>query len=170
MALREVRIVPDEVLRKKAKPVPEVTNRIRTLIKDMFQTMDHEDGIGLAAVQVGILKRIFVVSVGDVRRAFINPEILEEKGAHRDYEGCLSMPGESGVVERPVEVKVKAMDEDGRPFVMHARNLLARAILHETDHLNGVLFTDREVEVDEDFEPEVLEGEGLITLAHMEDS
>lgn len=168
MALREVRHVPDSVLRKMAKPVTEVTPRIRTLIKDMFNTMDYEDGIGLAAPQVGILKRIFTVGIGDIRMAFINPEVLSTEGEYLDVEGCLSIPGENGVVKRPTYVKVKAMNEEGKTFIIEAKYLLARCILHELDHLNGVLFTDKLEDVEEDFETEEQEEDLLISLNYVE--
>ncbi|NCC80045.1 MAG: peptide deformylase [Clostridia bacterium] len=168
MALREVRLVPDSVLRKTAKPVKEMTPRLQTLVKDMFNTMDSEDGIGLAGPQVGILKRIFTVGIGDIRLCFVNPEVLETKGEYLDVEGCLSIPGETGVVKRPEYVKVKAMNEKNEEFVIEAKNLLARCILHELDHLNGVLFTDKLVEVDEDFEPEEQKEELLVSLTYTE--
>lgn len=168
MALREVRLVPDSVLRKTAKPVKEMTPRLQTLVKDMFNTMDSEDGIGLAGPQVGILKRIFTVGIGDIRLCFVNPEVLETRGEYLDVEGCLSIPGETGVVKRPEYVKVKAMNEKNEPFVIEAKNLLARCILHELDHLNGVLFTDKLVEVDEDFEPEEQSEELLVSLTYTE--
>ena len=166
MALREVRHVPDSVLRKVAKPVTEVTPRMKTLIKDMYNTMDYEDGIGLAAPQVGILKRIFTVGIGDIRLAFVNPEVLESEGEYLDVEGCLSIPGENGVVKRPTYVKVKAMNEEGKHFIIEAKYLLARCILHELDHLNGVLFTDKLEEVEEDFEPEEQVEDLLISLTY----
>ena len=166
MALREVRHVPDSVLRKVAKPVTEMTPRLKTLIKDMYNTMDYEDGIGLAAPQVGILKRIFTVGIGDIRLAFVNPEVLESEGEDLDVEGCLSIPGENGVVKRPTYVKVKAMNEEGKNFIIEAKYLLARCILHELDHLNGVLFTDKLEEVEEDFEPEEQVEDLLISLTY----
>ncbi len=163
MGLRDLRIVPDSILRKTAKPVKEITPRIKLLVKDMFHTMDHEDGVGLAAPQVGILKRIFTVGVGEVRLCFINPEILETKGEYLDIEGCLSIPGETGVVKRAQYVKAKAMNEDGEEFIIEAKNLLARCILHEYDHLEGILFTDQLVDMPEDFEPEDLGDEVLVS-------
>ena len=166
MALREVRHVPDSVLRKVARPVTEMTPRLKTLIKDMYNTMDYEDGIGLAAPQVGILKRIFTVGIGDIRLAFVNPEVLESEGEYLDVEGCLSIPGENGVVKRPTYVKVKAMNEEGKHFIIEAKYLLARCILHELDHLNGVLFTDKLEEVEEDFEPEEQVEDLLISLTY----
>lgn len=163
MGLRDLRIVPDSILRKTAKPVKEITPRIKLLVNDMFHTMDHEDGVGLAAPQVGILKRIFTVGVGEVRLCFINPEILETKGEYLDIEGCLSIPGETGVVKRAQYVKAKAMNEDGEEFIIEAKNLLARCILHEYDHLEGILFTDQLVDMPEDFEPEDLGDEVLVS-------
>ena len=130
--------------------------------------MDSEDGIGLAGPQVGILKRIFTVGIGDIRLCFVNPEVLETRGEYLDVEGCLSIPGETGVVQRPEYVKVKAMNEKNEPFVIEAKNLLARCILHELDHLDGVLFTDKLVEVDEDFEPEEQSEELLVSLTYTE--
>ncbi len=163
MGLRDLRIVPDSILRKTAKPVKEITPRIKLLVKDMFHTMDHEDGVGLAAPQVGILKRIFTVGVGEVRLCFINPEILETKGEYLEIEGCLSITGETGVVKRAQYVKAKAMNEDGEEFIIEAKNLLARCILHEYDHLEGILFTDQLVDMPEDFEPEDLGDEVLVS-------
>ena len=144
MAIREIRKVGDDVLRKKCREVSEITNRELTLIKDMADTMYDADGVGLAAPQVGILKRIFVIDLRDEEglMVFINPEILETSGTQLDDEGCLSIPGESCEIERPNYVKVKAFDEKGQEFILEAEELLARAILHENDHLNGVLYTD----------------------------
>lgn len=144
MALRNIRKIGDEILRKKSREVDTINDRIKTLVKDMIDTMYDEDGVGLAAPQVGILKRIFVIDVYDDNgaRVFINPEILETEGAETDMEGCLSIPGEQSEVERPTKVKVKALDLNGQEFVLEAEGLLARAICHENDHLNGVLFVD----------------------------
>lgn len=166
MGLRELRIVPDSVLRKTAKPVKEMTPRLKTLVRDMFNTMDHEDGVGLAAPQVGILKRIFTVGVGEVRLCFVNPEIIETSGEYLDIEGCLSIPGETGVVKRAQYVKVKAQNEEGDEFIIEAKNLLARCILHEYDHLDGILFTDQLIDMPEDFEPED-QGEELLVSYHL---
>lgn len=164
MALRELRIVPDSILRKTAKPIKEMTPRLQTLAKDMFNTMTHEDGVGLAGPQVGVLKRIFVVGIGDIRLCFVNPEILETSGEYLDIEGCLSIPGETGVVSRATYVKVKAMNEKGEEFVIEAKYLLARAILHEYDHLEGILFTDKLVDVPDDFESEDQGDEVLVSF------
>ncbi|MGG7143752.1 peptide deformylase [Clostridium nigeriense] len=144
MAIRNIRINGDEVLRKKCKDVTEITPRTIKLIKDMADTMYEADGVGLAAPQVGILQRIFVIDVFDDYglRVFINPEILEVSGSQIGEEGCLSVPGEAADIERPNYVKVKALNEKGEEFILEATELLARAILHENDHLNGKLFID----------------------------
>lgn len=144
MAIRNIRQNGDEALRKKCKIVTEITPRTLKLIEDMADTMYEADGVGLAAPQVGILQRIFVIDVYDDYglRVFINPEILEVSGSQLGEEGCLSVPGEVADVERPNYVKVKALNEKGEEFVLEATELLARAILHENDHLNGTLFID----------------------------
>lgn len=144
MAIRNIRVNGDEVLRKKCKKVDKINDRITTLIEDMIDTMYEADGVGLAAPQVGILKRIFVIDVYDDEgaRVFINPEILETSGSQIGEEGCLSIPGESEEVERPNYVKVKALNEKGEEFVLEAEELLARAICHENDHLDGILYID----------------------------
>ena len=144
MAIRKIRTVGDDVLRKKCKEIEEITNRDLILINDMIDTMYEANGVGLAAPQVGILKRVFVIDIGDEAgvRVFINPVILETSGSQTDDEGCLSIPGESKEVERPNYVKVKALNEKGEEFILEGEELLARAILHENDHLNGVLYID----------------------------
>lgn len=143
MALRKVRVMGDEVLRKKCKEVKEVNDRIRVLIDDMFDTMYEENGVGLAAPQVGVLKRIVVIDVGDEPLVFINPIILETSGEQTGDEGCLSLPGKSGVVTRPNYVKVRAFDEEMNEFELEGTELLARAICHECDHLDGILYVDK---------------------------
>ena len=144
MAIRKIRLNGDEVLRKKCKPIKEITNRTLKLIKDMGETMYEADGVGLAAPQVGILQRIFVIDVYDDNglRVFINPEILEVSGSQKGPEGCLSVPNEEAEIERPNYVKVKALNEKGEEFILEATELLARAILHENDHLDGKLYID----------------------------
>lgn len=144
MAIRTIRVKGDEVLRKKCKVVEKITDRELTLIKDMADTMYEADGVGIAAPQVGVLKRIFLVDVRDENGllVFINPEILETAGSQIDEEGCLSIPGEAHEVERPDYVKVKALNEKGEEFILEGEELLARAILHENDHLNGILYVD----------------------------
>ena len=143
MALRNIRKYGDDVLRKQCRDVEQIDKRTLTLIKDMFETMYEADGVGLAAPQVGILKRLFVIDIGDGPLVFINPEILETSGKQIDEEGCLSLPGKIEEVVRPNYVKARAINEKGEEFEIEAEELLARAILHEYDHLNGTLFIDR---------------------------
>lgn len=143
MAIRKIREDGDEVLRKKSKTVDEITPKVKELIEDMIDTMYEADGVGLAAPQVGILKRIFVVDIGEGPMVFINPEILETSGSQTDDEGCLSIPGYYAPVCRPDYVKVKFLDENMKENILEAEEFFARAILHENDHLNGVLFKDR---------------------------
>ncbi|NRT70332.1 peptide deformylase [Clostridium beijerinckii] len=143
MALRNIRKYGDDVLRKKCREVDKIDARLLTLIEDMKETMYDADGVGLAAPQVGILKRLFVVDIGDGPLVFINPEIIETSGSQIDEEGCLSLPGETEEVMRPNYVRAKALNEKGEEFEIEAEKLLARAILHEYDHLNGTLFIDR---------------------------
>lgn len=144
MALREIRKQGDPILNKDCKPVKEMTPRIRELIEDMFETMYEGNGCGLAAPQVGILKQITVIDVEDGNQyVLINPEILEESGSQTGEEGCLSVPGYSGVVTRAQHVKVRALDENMEPFELEGEDLLARCILHECDHLHGHLFTEK---------------------------
>lgn len=144
MAIRNVRIQGDKVLEKKCKEVKEVTPRIRTLIDDMFDTMYEESGVGLAAPQVGILKRIVVIdTTGEEPHVLINPVIEETSGEQRGYEGCLSLPGKSGIVTRPNYVRVRAFDENMQEYVLEGTELLARAICHECDHLEGIMYTSK---------------------------
>lgn len=144
MAIRKIRTIGDEILRKKCKPVKEITPRITDLIKDMFETMYEANGVGLAAPQVGILKQIVVIDVDDGNQyVLINPEIIETDGEQTGAEGCLSVPGKSGTVTRPNHVKVRAFDPDMQPFELEGEELLARAICHECDHLSGELFVDK---------------------------
>lgn len=146
MALRNLVIEGDPLLRKTSRPVDEISPRIIKLLDDMADTMYFEGrGIGIAAPQVGVLRRVFIVDVGDDNGLieFINPEILETSGSQTDNEGCLSVPGKTCPVERPEHVKVKATDRDGNEFEIEADGLLARCILHENDHLDGILFIDK---------------------------
>ena len=142
MALRKIRVQGDPILNKKCRPVEEMTPKIQELIDDMFDTMDEEMGVGLAAPQVGVLKRIVVIDTDGSPRAYINPEILETSGEQTGDEGCLSVPGMAGQVTRPDWVKVKALDENMEEFILEGTDLLARAICHELDHLDGKLYTD----------------------------
>lgn len=142
MAIRKIRELGDTVLYKTCKEVKEITPRTRVLIEDMFETMYNEMGVGLAAPQVGILKRIVVIDVGEGPIVLINPEIIETSGEQTGSEGCLSVPGKNGVVTRPSYVKVKALDEDMNPVILEGEELLARAFCHEIDHLEGKLYVD----------------------------
>ena len=143
MAIRKVRVMGDEILTKACKPVKEMTPRIKELIDDMFETMYEEDGVGLAASQVGVLRQIVTIDVDDGNQyVLINPEILETSGEQTGYEGCLSVPGKRGIVTRPDHVKVRALNEDMEPYELEGDGLLARAICHECDHLKGRLYVD----------------------------
>ncbi|WP_244833222.1 peptide deformylase [Clostridium sp. BJN0001] len=143
MALRQIRTYGDNILRKKCREVDKIDDRIKTLVKDMRETMYDADGVGLAGPQVGILKRLFVIDIGQGPLTFINPVIVETSGSQVDEEGCLSLPGRSAKVMRPNYVRARALNENGEEFEIEAEELLARAILHEYDHLNGTLFIDR---------------------------
>ena len=142
MALRTIRTEGDPVLSKISRPVAEMTPKIRTLVEDMLDTMYEAMGVGLAAPQVGVLKRIVTIDVGDGPIVLINPEILETSGEQTGEEGCLSVPGMSGRVTRPNYVKVKAMDEDMNEVIYEGTELLARAFCHEIDHLDGKMYTE----------------------------
>lgn len=142
MALRNIRYEEDEILRKHSREVTELTPRIKELIGDMLDTMYENEGVGLAAPQVGVLKRIFVVDVGEGPFVFINPVILETDGSQTGTEGCLSLPGKAAMVTRPDYVKIKALNEKMEEFVVEGTELFARAMLHENDHLDGVLYID----------------------------
>ena len=163
MALRNIRVEGDPVLRKVCKPVTEVNDRTRELIEDMLDTMYDACGVGLAAPQVGILKRICVIDIsedGDNPVIMINPEIIESSGSQTGPEGCLSVPGKQGTVTRPNYVKAKAYDMDMNEFIVEGEELMARAICHELAHLDGDLYIDHveddlsDVEDLEDFEDE----------------
>ena len=144
MAIRNIREIGDPVLNKTCKPVTEVTERIAELIEDMFETMYDADGVGLAAPQVGILKRIVVIDVtGEDPILLINPVIIETSGEQTGNEGCLSVPGKTGVVTRPNYVKVRAYDEEMKPFENEGTELLARAFCHEIEHLDGHLYVEK---------------------------
>ena len=144
MAIRTIRKIGDPVLNKVSKEVTEITPRIRDLIDDMFETMYEADGIGLAAPQVGILKRIVVVDVtGENPILLINPHIIEVSGEQTGYEGCLSVPGKAGTVTRPNYVKVVAQNENMEIFEFEGTELLARAFCHEIEHLDGHLYVEK---------------------------
>ncbi len=145
MALREIRIKEEQeaFLRKKSRPVTEITERIKILLDDMAETMKAANGVGLAAPQVGVLKRVIVVDIGEGLISLINPEIIEAEGEETDQEGCLSVPGLRGLVSRPKKVKVKGLNPYGEEVIIDCEGLLARAMCHEIDHLDGVLFVDK---------------------------
>ena len=148
MAIRQVHEDGDEILRKKSKPVEEVNDKIREILNDMVETMHKFDGVGLAAPQIGILKRIIVIDLYDDKGPIklVNPEIIKEKGEQEVEEGCLSFPNLYGRVVRPAKIVVKAQDETGKEVVILAKGLLAQALSHEIDHLEGVLFVDKVLE------------------------
>lgn len=146
--LRQILTYPDPFLLRKAAPVIRVDDRIRELVRDMFETMYAASGVGLAAPQVGVGKRVIIVDVSPVDKeippvALVNPEIVERQGLVEGTEGCLSVPGVEGVVPRAESVLVRALDTQGQPVKIRAEGLLARALQHEIDHLDGVLFIDR---------------------------
>ncbi len=147
MALRQIREIGEACLTKVCKPVKEVNKRTRELIEDMLDTMYDAEGVGLAAPQVGVLKRIAVIDAGeeyqDSPLILINPEVLETSGEQTDYEGCLSVPGKVGRVTRPAYAKVKAYDIDMNEYIVEGEDLLARALLHEIEHLDGHMYVER---------------------------
>ena len=145
MSLRTIRELGDPVLNKRAKEVKEITPKIRQLIEDMKETMYSADGVGLAAPQVGMLKRIVVIDVSEEQNdpiVLINPQIVEMDGEQTGWEGCLSVPGKSGQVTRPRHVVAKALNEDMEEFTIEGEDLLARAICHELDHLEGHMYVE----------------------------
>jgi peptide deformylase len=143
MAIRNIRKYGDEILRKKARDVTVFDDNLKTLLEDMAETMKDANGVGLAAPQVGILKKVVVIDVGNGLIELINPEIVFEEGEVVEVEGCLSIPGVNGEVVRPQKVKVKALDRNGKKIEIEGEDLLARALCHEIDHLNGILFVDK---------------------------
>lgn len=146
MGLRKIRTLGDPVLKKISKPVTEVNDKVKELILDMLETMYVSNGVGLAAPQVGVLKRIIVIDVspeGDEPMVFINPEIVSASGSQTGDEGCLSVPGKAGLVTRPNEVTIRAVDLDMEEFEMTGTDLLARAFCHEIDHLDGIVYVEK---------------------------
>ena len=142
MATRNIVIEGDPILRKKSRKIEKFNERLFELIDDMKETMQQQDGVGLAAVQVGVLKQVVVVDNGDEILELINPEIIETCGVQEDVEGCLSCPREYGITSRPLKVKVRALDRFGKEHIYEAEGLIARAFCHEIDHLSGILFKD----------------------------
>lgn len=144
MALRKVVVRGDEILSKRCREVSEITDRIRETLDDMVDTMREELGVGLAAPQVGVMRRMFVAEPEPGRVYYmINPEIYFEEGSEEKYEGCLSVPGLIGIVERPQKIKIRALDRDGVEQDYEFEGFDARVMCHENDHLNGVLYTDK---------------------------
>ena len=145
MAIRNIRLEKDEILKKKSREIEVIDEKIQTLIDDMIETMYKYNGVGLAAVQVGILKKVVVIDVedGEGVRVLINPKITKTKGEQEVDEGCLSFPNQYAKVIRPKEVTVEALDRSGKKIVIKAKDLLAQAICHELDHLEGITFVDQ---------------------------
>lgn len=143
MALRELRLEGDPILRKKSRKIENIDDRMRELARDMIETMEHEEGAGLAAVQVGVLRRMITVLIDERPVIMINPEIISEEGEIKDFEGCLSVPGVSGKVIRPEKVRVRFTNLEGKEEEVETSQITARAISHEIDHLNGVLYVDK---------------------------
>ena len=144
MAIRKIRQLGDGILRKKCREVPEMTPKLKELVEDMYETMYEAEGVGLAAPQVGILKRIVVIDVDGTPYTMVNPKILEvSKDTQDGSEGCLSVPGKAGVVIRTAFVKAEAWDENMEHYVVEADGYLARAICHEVDHLEGIVYVDK---------------------------
>ncbi len=144
MAIRNIRLDGDDVLRKECKPIEKMTGRLQMLIDDMYETMYEANGVGLAAPQVGILKRLVVIDIGEGNPlTLINPVIVQADGEQEGEEGCLSLPGLQGTVVRPNHVICKALDENMEEITVEGEGLLARAICHELDHLDGILYKDK---------------------------
>ena len=154
MAIRSIRQDGDEVLKKKSREVDRINDKIITLLQDMAETMYQANGLGLAAPQVGILKRVVVIDVGEGLLELINPEVISESGEQTEVEGCLSFPTVFGEVVRPEVVKVEANNPKGERIVVEGKGLLARALCHEIDHLDGILFKDKVIRF---VDPEELE-------------
>lgn len=149
MATRNIVKIGDDILRKKSRPVEKFDDRLHTLLDDMRETMYKANGVGLAAVQVGVLKRVVVLDCTEDHTGYlelINPEIIEREGEQFEAEGCLSLPGEQGVTVRPMTVKVKAQDRNGQWCIYKGTELKARCFCHEIDHLDGVLFIDKVID------------------------
>jgi peptide deformylase len=149
MALREIRKSGDEILRKKSREIQEVTDRVRTILDDMAETMYHAEGGGLAACQVGILKRLVVIDIGEGLLKLVNPEFVLQEGEQIVEEGCLSFPDVWGRLKRPERVVVRALDENGKEITVEGTGLLAKCLCHELDHLDGIVFKDKIIEFTE---------------------
>jgi len=145
MAYRNIVKIGDPILYKSSKKVERFDERLFVLLDDMAETMYKESGAGLAAVQVGVLRRVFVADVGDGLLELINPEIIDSEGVQEEKEGCLSVPGECGITQRPAIVKVKAQNRHGKWYIYKGESLKARCFCHEIDHLDGILFTQKAI-------------------------
>ena len=145
MAIRNIRLEKDEILKKKSREVEVIDEKIQTLIDDMIETMYKYNGVGLSAVQVGVLKRVVVIDIDDDNgvKVLINPQITKTKGEHEVEEGCLSFPNQYAKLMRPKEVTVEALDRSGKKITIKSKDLLAQAIAHECDHLDGIVFIDK---------------------------
>ncbi|MBQ3150721.1 MAG: peptide deformylase [Clostridia bacterium] len=148
MGYREIVKVGDPVLKKTSRKVEKFDEKLARLIDDMKETMYKAEGVGLAAVQVGVLRRVVVLDCGDGFKELVNPVIIEEDGVQEEQEGCLSVPGEYGITRRPATVKVQAQDRNGKWHVYKGAGLLARCFCHEIDHLDGILFTQKVIRKD----------------------
>ena len=147
MALRNIRILGDDILRKKSKPIEKIDDRVLTLLEDMAETLhNHENGAAIAAPQIGVLRRAVVIAMGEETIYLINPEIIETEGSQEVIEGCLSIPDKWGKLIRPAKVKVKALNEKGEEFIITGEDDLAKCLCHELDHLDGILFIDKVTE------------------------
>lgn len=147
MAIRNIVLKGDEILKKVSRPVEKFDEKLWELLDDMAETMYKNEGVGLAAPQVGLLRRVVVIDAGEGLVELVNPKIVEESGKQKEYEGCLSCPQEYGIVERPKNVTVEAQDRAGKTFRVSGEDLLARAFCHEIDHLDGILFVDLAEEI-----------------------
>ena len=155
MAIRNIVKEGDDILTKVCRPVEKFDDKLGQMLDDMAETMKTADGVGLAATQIGVLRRAVIVDVGDGVIELINPKIIQHSGEQRDAEGCLSCPGEYGIVERPMHVVVEAQDRHGKKFTIEGEELKARAFCHEIDHLDGIIFKKRAIRM---LKPEELEG------------
>lgn len=163
MALRKIVHIEDDLLRRKSRPVTKFDARLHALLDDMAETMYHAEGVGLAAPQVAVLRRVVVMDCGDGLIEMVNPEIIATEGEQDGAEGCLSVPGRRGMVKRPMKVTVRFQDRNGEWFELEGEGLLARCIMHETDHLDGRLYVDimsREIFEDEEEQEETQPAEG----------
>ena len=145
MALRKIVTEGDDVLLKKCRPVEKFDKKLWDLLDDMAETLYDSGGVGLAGPQVGVMRRVCIIDIGDGLVEYINPEIISAEGSHEVVEGCLSSPGEFGLVNRPVKVVAKAFDRDGNEFTVEGEDLFAQAMCHEFDHLDGVLFKSKAI-------------------------